>query len=171
MIFEGLFRGATSSPIRSCGGASGYLKWTELRWISGEQWPVVSHLPTSSVLWKVGWPLLLPYDAGSRGQKHEGISIRDDRTSCQGQEWDSPTQSGLKEGGDGRSLKDSCPQLAIRKAIGVIERDKFPSCWQGKPRAIWPGCVCVGSGGSTVWGSDGIQCWKALSYPLQWLFC
>ena len=59
------------------GGAwtGGYPRGTRSRWIYEEQWPVVSHLPTSPRLNIVGSPCLSLHDAGRRDQQLGVIGI------------------------------------------------------------------------------------------------
>ena len=57
-----LLKGATLSPIHTCLLSQNWWisKVKKSRWISEEQWPVVSHFLTTPGQWKVSWRLSQP---------------------------------------------------------------------------------------------------------------
>ena len=97
------------------------LKWTESRWISGEQW-MASRFPfTSQGLYEVGWPLFQPprRDAGSKGQQREVISVGRHVKVRDG----TVRHKLVKEGWE---MTDPCgfPARFSGKAMGVLCKDK-----------------------------------------------
>ena len=82
-------------------------------------------------------PCLSIHDTGSKGQQREVISVGRYVKVSDGLKW-------LKRAGEMTIPVRSLLALG-GKAMGVFGRDKSPSCLEGMPRAILPGCIVVGS--------------------------
>ena len=94
------FRGFCSIGLPCCwftlegGAGTGRCpEWTVSPWISGEQWPIVFHLPTSPKKSRVGCFASASMMLGAEASNWATWSHRT-RTSCRVWRWGSPTQCG-----------------------------------------------------------------------------
>ena len=145
-------------------GTGGCQRWSVPRWISGKQWPVACHLPTSPKRSTVGLPSPRPlryWEQRLAAWNHQR------RASCLHRKLGSVTQSGWK-----RLWRCLILAWPGGKESDAADWGTSPVWRLGMPQLTSPNCVGVGSGGSSRWWCGKRPCQTpSRCLPLCLQFC